>query len=145
MSEATQAAESQASGEVKPRDYDAFLSYTRSDRPVVAGIQKGLHRIVSGSYDSTLRLWNADTGDQIGNPLTSHTGEVDSVAFSRDGRRIASGGADKTVRLWPGPVAWSELLCDKLAANMSRKQWHDWVSPDIPYFTACQGLPIAPD
>jgi len=42
-------------------------------------------------------------------------------------------------------VAWPELLCDKLTANMSREQWHDWVSPDIPYITVCPGLPIAPD
>src|SRR5271154_3197956 len=26
-------------------DYDAFLSYTHRDRPVVSGIQKGLHHI----------------------------------------------------------------------------------------------------
>ena len=45
MSEATQAAESPASGQVEPLDYDAFLSYTHRDRPVVSGIQKGLHRI----------------------------------------------------------------------------------------------------
>ena len=45
MSEVTQAAEFPASGQVEPRDYDAFLSYTHRDRPVVSGIQKGLHRI----------------------------------------------------------------------------------------------------
>jgi hypothetical protein len=31
-----------------------------------------------------------------------------------------------------------------LTANMSHKQWRDWVSPDIGYITACPGLPIAP-
>ena len=45
MSEVTQAAESPASRQQKPLDYDAFLSYTHRDRPVVSGIQKGLHRI----------------------------------------------------------------------------------------------------
>ena len=45
MSEVTQAAEFPASGQVEPLDYDAFLSYTHRDRPVVSGIQKGLHRI----------------------------------------------------------------------------------------------------
>ena len=32
-------------GEPKSLDYDAFLSYTHRDRPVVSGIQKGLHHI----------------------------------------------------------------------------------------------------
>ena len=44
---------SDASPESKPADlataqamdYDAFLSYTHSDRPVVSGMQKGLHHI----------------------------------------------------------------------------------------------------
>src|ERR1700739_4172413 len=45
MSEVTQAAEFPASGQVEPLDYDAFLSYTHRDRPVVSGIQKGLHHI----------------------------------------------------------------------------------------------------
>ena len=31
--------------EPKSLDYDAFLSYTHRDRPVVSGIQKGLHHI----------------------------------------------------------------------------------------------------
>ena len=55
-------------------------------------------RIVSGSCDNTVRLWDADTGQSA--PLTGHTGAVYSVAFSPDGTRIASGSADQTVRLW---------------------------------------------
>ena len=58
------------------------------------------HRIVSGSYDRTLRLWDAATGQPIGPPLTGHTDVVRSVAFSPDGRRIVSGSDDLTVRLW---------------------------------------------
>ena len=102
-------------------------------------------RIVSGSADKTLRLWDAGIGQLIGIPLTGHTDAVNSVAFSPDGRRIVSGSADETLRLWPGPAAWPELLCDKITANMSHKQWRDWVSPDIGYITVCPGLPIVPD
>ena len=67
------------------------------------------HRIVSGSDDHTLRLWNADTGQPIGKPLTGHTDRVRAVAFSPDGHRIASASDDKTLRLWNAahrPIHW---------------------------------------
>jgi hypothetical protein len=57
-------------------------------------------RIVSGSADRTVRLWDATTGKPIGLPLTGHTDTVSSVAFSSDGLKIVSGSFDKTVRLW---------------------------------------------
>jgi WD40 repeat protein len=112
------------------------------------------HLIVSGGEDGTVRIWDADTGRPVGSPLTGPThessvptDEVTSVAISPDNYRIASaiGYPDDTVRLWPGPAAWLDLLCNKLTANMSHKQWRDWVSPDIDYITVCPRLPIAPD
>jgi len=56
-------------------------------------------RLVSGSDDNTLRLWEA-TGQPIGPPLQGHTNSVRSVAFSPDGRRLVSGSSDETLRLW---------------------------------------------
>ncbi len=99
-------------------------------------------RIVSGSNDKTLRLWNARTGSLIGQPFLRHTSSVNSVVFSPDGTHIVSGSNDKTLRLWLVPEGWIDALCSKLPRNMSRKEWHEWVSPDIAYIEQCPGKPI---
>jgi WD40 repeat protein len=57
-------------------------------------------RIVSGSEDKTVRLWDAGTGQPVSGPLRGHTNIVTSVSFSPDSTRIVSGSNDKTVRLW---------------------------------------------
>ncbi|KIM76258.1 hypothetical protein PILCRDRAFT_12869 [Piloderma croceum F 1598] len=58
----------------------------------------GTH-IVSGSYDSTLRIWDALSGAHL-NTLKGHSDGVTSVAFSPDGTNIVSGSYDNTLRLW---------------------------------------------
>lgn len=55
--------------------------------------------IVSGSDDSTIRIWDAETGLEVSDPL-EHSGFVVSVAFSPDGKVIVSGSSDMTIRAW---------------------------------------------
>ena len=57
-------------------------------------------RIVTASADKTARLWDAETGKPIGEPLTGHKDAVLSAAFSPDGKRIVTASDDKTARLW---------------------------------------------
>jgi len=47
-------------------------------------------RIVSGSWDQTIRVWKSETGELVSEPFQGHTGLVASVAFSLDGKRIVS-------------------------------------------------------
>jgi len=55
-------------------------------------------RIVSGSDDNTLKVWDAQTGQET---LTlKASGGVSCVSFSPDGKRIVSGSWDKTVKVW---------------------------------------------
>jgi WD40 repeat protein len=56
-------------------------------------------RLLSGSDDGTLRLWDAESGQEI-HAFAGHQDWVWSVAFSPDGRRLLSGGRDQTLRLW---------------------------------------------
>ena len=56
-------------------------------------------RIASASDDATVRVWDADTGQQV-LEITGHRWPVNSVAFSGDGRRIASASDDMTARIW---------------------------------------------
>ena len=56
-------------------------------------------RIVSGSRDKSVRVWDASTGALL-MTLNGHTAYVKSVAFSSNGTRIVSGSWDKSVRIW---------------------------------------------
>ncbi|KAF5375816.1 hypothetical protein D9757_011176 [Collybiopsis confluens] len=56
-------------------------------------------QVVSGSSDQTVRLWNVQTGQQIGVPLHGHISHVTSVASSPDSQQVVSGSSDKTVRV----------------------------------------------
>ncbi len=127
------------------RPEGAPLEFDERVVPGVVAFSADASRALSGSRDGTLRLWDTATGEPIGLPMTGHTAEVASVAYSPDGRYLASGGEDDTLRLWPGPAGWPRELCAKLTRNMSRKQWREWVSPEIEYVCQCADLPVALD
>lgn len=70
------------------------------DGKIVASGNMGIdggHRL----YEITVRLWDAFTGE-LKHTLTEFTGEVNSLAYSSEGKTLASGGGypDNVVRLW---------------------------------------------
>jgi len=40
-------------------------------------------RVVTGSYDKTIRIWDVQSGAVVGEPLTGHNGSVNSVVYSQ--------------------------------------------------------------
>ncbi|THU92012.1 WD40 repeat-like protein, partial [Dendrothele bispora CBS 962.96] len=57
-------------------------------------------KVVSGSDDNTIRIWDSKTGATIGSPLRGHEGSVLSVAISPNEYWVASGSEDHTIRIW---------------------------------------------
>ncbi|MYX28864.1 hypothetical protein GTY75_19875 [Streptomyces sp. SID8381] len=69
------------------------VACTRSDGRLVA---------VTGGYDTTVRIWDVATAEQLGDPLCGHTDVIVSVACGvLHGRPVALTAAeDGTVRIW---------------------------------------------
>ncbi|KAI9782132.1 MAG: hypothetical protein M1839_005479 [Geoglossum umbratile] len=57
------------------------------------------NKLVSGSDDRTIRVWNVVTG-QAEQTLKGHSGWVTRVIFSPDGSKLVSASNDSTIRIW---------------------------------------------
>ncbi len=94
---------------------------------------------MSGSWDSTLRIWDAELGTQVGGTLTGHTSGVHSVAYSPDGKHIVSGSYDNTLRIWDaelgtqvggsltgysGPMSAEVELQNSVVVNITQNAWN---------------------
>lgn len=53
--------------------------------------------LMTGSYDTTIKIWNTKTGELI-RTLTGHTMGVKSLVF--DDQKLISGGLDSTIKVW---------------------------------------------
>lgn len=90
--------------------------------------------LATGHTDSTVRLWNADSGELL-QTISGHTGNVNCILFMHSGNKLVSGSDDKTVRVWSitedvwngtlHPYEFSydnqaaKVYWDKLAENVS--------------------------
>lgn len=59
-------------------------------------------RLVSGSDDFTMFLWNPAEDKKPLARMTGHSALVNEVLFSPDTRLIASASFDKSIKIWDG-------------------------------------------
>jgi WD40 repeat protein len=57
-------------------------------------------RIMTCSVDGSLRVWDMESGKQIGEDWRDQGATMNTIALSPDGKKVLSGSGDGTVRLW---------------------------------------------
>lgn len=69
-------------------------------------------QLLTGSRDSTARLWDVETPQQDGDTFVERSDWVRGVATDDVGSRIVSGSEDRTIRVRDAKSA--EQVCDPL-------------------------------
>ena len=73
-------------------------------------------RLVTGSVDGTVKLWDMNTNQEL-ITLKGHADEVTSIIFSSDGKALATTGLDGTLRLWRAATE-SEVSFTSVASDL---------------------------
>ena len=95
--------------------------------------------LASGGGGGTIRLWDVTDPAHprpLGQPLTSSTCRIDSVAFSPDGHTLASGSGDGTIRLWNLNIQYAIQRICSTAGGLTPRQWNQYI-PQLRYQPSC--------
>jgi len=87
--------------------------------------------VLTGSDDTTAKLWDAATGAVVRNFL-EHTDGVYGVAFSPDGKHVLTGSWDGTAKLWDtdyrDTIRW---VCAHLLRDLTPGERTQYLITDI--------------
>ena len=84
-----------------------FVAHSDGVTAMAVSPTTGVLATGAGYSDPTVKLWNPDNGEAVGE-LKGHQGWIAGLAFSSDGALLASASADQTVRLWDTKT-WKEI------------------------------------
>ena len=81
------------------RTNSALVLRGHTDAVISAVYSPDGKKIATTSTDHTARLWDAQTGKEVGGPLL-HKDQVLAANFSPDGEYLVTGSTDETARIW---------------------------------------------
>ncbi len=99
--------------------------------------------IVTKSFDGDVRLWDRESGSQIGRPFRDWYGSPPrSMQISDDGTVLANINA-AYVSVWDLDVDnWANIACEFAGRNMTAEEWAEFGPQTIEYRATCPEYPL---
>ncbi|WP_328402583.1 nSTAND1 domain-containing NTPase [Nocardia sp. NBC_00403] len=114
------------------------------ERVVAVAVSADGHWVVTGDRAGVVRVWSTDP-NQTGVALAARdVGIIGALALDPGSRSINAvsthGSSQDELIALPFLVPDPKQLCSKLATTMSRTEWDEWVTPNLPPTQLCDGL-----
>lgn len=77
-------------------------------------------KVVTGSWDNSAKIWNAETGQALLKLEHGHTGYINATVFSPDGRQVLTASDDGTCKLWDVKTG---AVVHTLTGHKDRVRW----------------------
>lgn len=103
---------------------------THEDRVTSLSFNRRGDRLITSSFDGTLRLWKVPSMDDAGPPFTGHIGQVLCASFWHDAQtgaeRVVSGGMDHKIIVWDPALS----IAQPVRKGLKRSPFCYTFSPD---------------
>jgi len=76
------------------------MSFSPHGAVASASFSSDGQRVVTGSWDSSAKIWNLKTGNSVVKLAGAHHGYVNSAVFSPDDTKVLTASDDKTAKIW---------------------------------------------
>ena len=87
--------------------------------------------------NDTITLWDLNNFEVIGEPFVTRHGQVQTIAFSPNGRQLASSGLDGRILLWSITINdWQREACQRINRDFTPDEWEKYVGSDA-YTPVC--------
>ncbi len=99
-------------------------------------------RIVTQATNGTVRVWDRESGDQIGREIAiGRQAAGTGVAIARDGDLVGI-FLDTEFAIWNYDIeSWPELACEIAGRNMTQREWNEFGPRDTEYRVTCPQFP----
>ncbi len=99
-------------------------------------------RIVTQATNGTVRVWDRESGDQIGREIAiGRQSAGTGIALARDGDLVGI-FLDTEFAIWNYDIeTWPELACQIAGRNMTQREWNDFGPRDAEYRVTCPQFP----
>ena len=93
-------------------------------------------------HDNVARLWDVDSGQQIGVDMTTTDGTNSGINTGDELQLIT--GTPSSALIWNlDPDSWADIACRAAGSNLSPAEWDQWGARDEPHRTVCEQFPLA--
>ncbi len=92
------------------------------------------------NFDGVGRLWDIDSGLQIGDPFSSASATNAGANSGSRGLQLVTGSADSALRWNLNMSEWPAIACSAAGPPLTDDEWTQWGPRDMPRFDICESL-----